>query len=444
LATASGAGARARGLVPGEPSGLGDGGSIAALIKLDDARWDPADGGRHEVGESLNPCRLRLAAGRAVLAFVNGVMLTLEGPIDLELSAGDRVFCRHGRLRARVPRGAEGFVVATPGSAVVDHGTEFGMNVEADGRARVMVFEGLAEAALLDGAGSPKRTQMVERSQAFELDPLGGRIAAAALRPDAFVPAIEADTGRLDLDPSYPGAVLAARPRGYWRFEAVVDGAFPNEVPGGPPLRIHGPVSVAADGRANGHAAFGAGAPGQFLDTDGLWELPGTPGHAVELWFLAESFSRATLVGLYPPADRIPSSAPWKPPHNLIVETAARERQSLFRPASVRFLHRWPLDSRAGDNICSERNYVPRRWHHVVAQKNGGRMELYFDGAGQSLPLEPDHPDASCNLVVGRRTTDPGEPTDIRFFVGRLDELAVYDRPLTPGEVVRHFRLATR
>src|SRR4051812_18411405 len=85
-------------------------------------------------GEILAARRLRLRAGGATLTFLSGVTLTLEGPADLDLVTIDRVFCRLGRLRARVPEGAEGFVVASPGSAVVDMGTEFGLNVEADGR----------------------------------------------------------------------------------------------------------------------------------------------------------------------------------------------------------------------------------------------------------------------------------------------------------------------
>src|SRR5436309_2937317 len=84
-----------------------------------------------------------------------------RGQADVDLVAIDRVFCRRGKLRARVPEGAEGFVIASPESAVVDRGTEFAVNVDADGRSRVFVFEGLAEAALLDPGGSPKLTQIV-------------------------------------------------------------------------------------------------------------------------------------------------------------------------------------------------------------------------------------------------------------------------------------------
>ena len=85
----------------------------------------------------------------------------------------------------------------------------------------------------------------------------------------------------------------------------------------------------------------------------------------------------------------------------------------------------------------------PGRWHHVVVQRDGDRMEIYFDGVpGRSRPIEPDYPTLSCHLVVGRRTPDPLATHDSRSFVGRLDELAIYDHPLSAEEVRHHFDLA--
>ncbi len=418
--------------------------ALAVVLELDGARWGTADGPTPAEGGILPARRLRLLAGRATLALLNGVVLTLEGSADLDLVSPDRVFCRRGRLRARVPEGAEGFVVASPASAVADLGTEFGLNVEDDGRSRVMVFEGEAEAALLDGAGSPQRTQRMGQSQAFELDPRTGHIGETVARPERFVPASEWARPPLVLDPSYAGAVLRRAPRGYWRFERRVDDTVPNEVPDGPPLRVSGPVDIAGASQGNGYALFKAGAPEQFLSTDGLWELAREPGHAVELWFLADDIRYASLVGLFPPSELVVPEERSRVTHNFFVELTARNRlHALYKPASVRFLHRWPLDPRVGNNIVSEAMFAPRRWHHVVAQKNGDRMELYFDGVpDHSMPPIPDHETVSCHLVVGRRTADPLDRSDIRPFIGRLDELAIYDRPLSAEEVRRHFRLA--
>jgi hypothetical protein len=231
---------------------------------------------------------------------------------------------------------------------------------------------------------------------------------------------------------------------GFWRFESFGDGSIPNEVPGGPPLRWHGAVGACGHPGGNGCAVFRAGESDQFLFTDGLWELARAPGHAVELWFMPEIIGEATLVGLYPPKDYLARGQHGRFIHTFLLELTAHERGSLFKPASIRFLHRWPLDTRIGNNLVSERLYIPGRWHHVVAQKDGDRLELFLDGELERvMPLKPDHPTLSCRLVVGRRTPDALDPKDARPFVGRIDELAIYDRPLGIDEVREHHRLAT-
>jgi hypothetical protein len=424
---------------PRKPGAAG----LALLVRLDSAVWRPADRPGPVEGTLLPAGPLRLESGSATLSFLSGVTVTLEGPADIDLVASDRIFCRQGKLRTRVPAGAEGFVVASEGTAVIDLGTDFALNVAPGGKSQLRVFEGLAEAALLDAEGTPKRTQLVERSQSFDLDPAGGRITASSTGPDGFVATPAPATSSLRLDPGYPAAVLASRPRSYWRFESLRQGAVANEVRGGPALRFHGPVTLAGHSEGNGHAVFRPGAPEQFLDTNTLWDLAREPGHAVEFWFSQESFSYGSIVSLFPPLDQVGPDPHERYAHLILVEVTALERRSLYPPASVRFLHRWPIDMRAGDNLCSEGVYVPRRWHHVVAQKAGDRMELYFDGRpGRSLRLVPDHPSVPCQLVVGRRTPDPDDPKDSRSFVGRFDELAFYDHPLSPEEVRRHYALA--
>lgn len=159
-------------------------GGLAMVVKLDDVLWVPREGPHPSEGELVASGRLQFRSGRITLSMLTGVVLVVEGPADFELVALDKVYCRRGRIRARVPKGAEGFVVASAASAVIDLGTEFALNVEADGKSRVMVFEGLAEAALLDAAGSPKRTQLVTKSKEFELDPGKDRIAESVARPE--------------------------------------------------------------------------------------------------------------------------------------------------------------------------------------------------------------------------------------------------------------------
>ncbi|AGA27445.1 LamG-like jellyroll fold domain-containing protein [Singulisphaera acidiphila] len=420
-------------------------GGLAMVVKLDDVLWVPREGPHPSEGELVASGRLQFRSGRITLSMLTGVVLVVEGPADFELVALDKVYCRRGRIRARVPKGAEGFVVASAASAVIDLGTEFALNVEADGKSRVMVFEGLAEAALLDAAGSPKRTQLVTKSKEFELDPGKDRIAESVARPEGFVSASKMTVPTLVLDTDYAATVMKSRPRGYWRFESLSDSLVPNEVPGSPPLQVSGPVRLSDLRRGNGCAVFPSGSPEQFLGTDRLWEVVPESGYAVEFWFLSDVFSHASLVGLLPPEELVLPGQLSRYVHTFLVELTARERQSLNKPASVRFLHRWPIDTTVGSNLFSSDMYVPHRWHHVVVQMNGAWMELFFDGVPENaMPIVTDPPALSCRLVVGRRTPDTHDPINARPFVGRLDELAIYDHWLSKDEVLHHFRSATQ
>jgi hypothetical protein len=410
---------------------------LAMVIKLDRVRWEPAEGPHPADGDLLAAGRLRFRSGRAILSMLSGVVLIVEGPADLELVAVDRIFCRQGRLRTRVPEGSEGFVVSGPGSAVMDLGTEFALNIESDGKARVVVIEGEVEGAVLDAAGIPQRSHRMEQDKAYEINPRSGQIALLAESERVIRPA-DLVAAPLALDAEYPGAVLASRPSSYWRFESMAGGATPNTIPGRPPLRANGPIRLTDASSANRCVVFPAGQPGQYLSMDGLWEPARSPGYTVELWFLSEAISHAALAGLFVPTDgkRIK--------HLLIAELTAQTRHTFHPPTSVRFLHRWPPDSAGGVNVFSREHYVPYRWHHLVAQVREERMELFLDGAPTgSLPVDPDHSTQTGQLLLGRLTQVPIHHWWwSRPFVGRMDEVALYDHPISAEEVRRHYQLA--
>jgi hypothetical protein len=413
----------------------------AVVIQLDRVEWERGAGREPAEGDTLPPGRLVFRSGRMTLGLLSGVTLTAEGPADLELMAIDRVHCRRGRLRTRVPDGAEGFVVSAPNAAVVDLGTEFALNVAENGKARLMVFEGAAEAAIFNTAGSPLRLQQILQDQAFEIDPKRGQIAAAAPRGEDFVAPPVLAIPPLELDSSYREVVLAARPWGYWRFETMADGAVPSEVDGRPPLRGGGPVQlVEADRHATNRCAlFGPEEREQTLSLDGLWEPPSQPGYAVELWVMPERIGHAALVSLIDPG--LPNDD-YK--HLFLLELTASDRQSLLPPGAVRFLHRWPPSDSGGDNLFSSRFYVPYRWHHLVAQNNHGRMELYMNGTPvPSVAIGSERATEACRLLLGRLKPEPRLPGKIhsRPFVGRMDEFVLYEHALPAEEIALHYRL---
>jgi hypothetical protein len=377
------------------------------------------------------------------LGLLSGVTLTLEGPADLELLSIDRVHCRRGKLRTRVPQGADGFIVSTPGSAVVDLGTEFGVNVADDGKTHLMVFKGEAEAAVLNAAGAPVRSQQIAERRALEIDPRRGQIGEAAPRPLDFVAPSILAPNPLVLGDSYRAAVLSSGPWAYWRFEAIDDGAVADEVAGRPPLRATGPVKIVGAGERNGCIEFGTDEAEQSVAMDGLWEPASDPGYAVELWALPGRIGHAALASLIAPGPTRPARD-YK--HLFLLEMTASDRRSLLSPGLFRFLHRWPPGDAGGDNLFSARHYVPYRWHHVVAQRNGGRLELYVDGVpAQPVSHESAFASEPCRVLLGRLKPLPRRSGYVhsRPFVGLIDELALYDHPLTTEEIRRHHELGT-
>jgi hypothetical protein len=418
--------------------------ALAMLVRLDGVRWEQPEEPHPREGEFLAAGRLRIRSGRITLSMLSGVMLTLEGPADLDLISIDRVFCRLGKLRTRVPKGAEGLAITTPTSAVLDLGTEFGLNVEAGatGKSLVKVFEGKAEAVLNTGAGNQNISQIIRGGKAIEIDPAAVRIKVMEGSAD-FIESLDVPTPPLALDPAYPGAVLAAHPWSYWRFEAVSEGAIANEVSTRPSLLIQGPVHIGEPNAENHAAVFRAGEKAQYLLMDGSWEPEPHPGYAAELWFLPESIDHSSLISMASPKDTNK--------HAFFLELGSRNRHAIHPPSFVRFLDRSPPALDGGYNIYSRTPYVPGRWHHLVGQMNEGRMELFLDGEPTySLPTDLGHATKPCQVILGRLSTLPIREGDDtlwfhgRPFAGRLDEVALYNHPLSLEEVRLHHRLGSR
>lgn len=91
--------------------------------------------------------------------------------------------------------------------------------------------------------------------------------------------------------------------------------------------------------------------------------------------------------------------------------------------------------------------FTPGVWHHVVWVRQGGGTDqegstLYIDGVDVTSLLAPD-PDLCCNggtPNVNATQFRINRARDLtRFFVGSMDEIALYDRALTPAEVTDHY-----
>jgi ferric-dicitrate binding protein FerR (iron transport regulator) len=94
-----------------------------------------------------------LASGRVELRFGSGAEAILEGPAVFEVGDAMRLVVKFGKGAVNVPEGAEGFVVETPLTRIVDRGTRFAVDVDEGGETEVQVLEGKAE--VLAGSADP-------------------------------------------------------------------------------------------------------------------------------------------------------------------------------------------------------------------------------------------------------------------------------------------------
>jgi hypothetical protein len=97
---------------------------------------------------------------------------------------------------------------------------------------------------------------------------------------------------------------------------------------------------------------------------------------------------------------------------------------------------RWSGGSTFGSNATENRAVSLHVWHHVVATFDGANLRLFVDGKQTAFNGVPnDMPPMTASWTVGGPNCD----CTTNYFVGALDELAIYDRALDPARVRAHF-----
>lgn len=262
-----------------------------------------------------------------------------------------------------------------------------------------------------------------------ELFPLGGyntwACRSAMLEPEAGVKLAEALTGLLEkvggrkrravtvANGPYAQAVLADKPLAYWRLE---EWGGPTAFDSGPARRnasygsgiarwLEGPPSAAFSG--TGAVNRCAHLAGGTLSAD-IPEL--RDAYTVELWFWN---------GL--PADVRPVTG--------VLFARGAERLSIGgtngNPGRLTF-----------GGLAGRTLIAPKTWNHVALARDGRRVTAYLNG-------EPElcgdvAPDPVQNATFGGASGVP------ETFEGKIDEIAVFGRPLAAADLQRRVRLAAR
>jgi hypothetical protein len=148
---------------------------VAVLTDAIDARWSSNTG--PVKGDRLYDDKKHfiLQSGLAKISFDFGAEVILEGPAEFSLISEEKMFLKSGRVFARVPTKAVGFVVDTPSAGIIDLGTEFGVQVETDGSSQVHLFKG--QASLMAGVqGARRNSQILEKGSSRRVNQLTSSI----------------------------------------------------------------------------------------------------------------------------------------------------------------------------------------------------------------------------------------------------------------------------
>ncbi|MEV1329485.1 LamG domain-containing protein [Micromonospora costi] len=220
-------------------------------------------------------------------------------------------------------------------------------------------------------------------------------------------------------DPAdYAALVKRDGPVGYWRL---------GDSPGQP----------VADASGNGNAgayrgSVGRSQPGAIADSadsavrldDGYAEIPDsaslsiTGAYTLESWVKDAAGGPQGIIEKYDGGDCLPSRAGYA-----------------LRLVNGNKLQALTVADQPQASTSSPRSVQQGRWHHVAAAYDGTTLRTYIDGQLQaSTPVVKAPTDGAGSLKLGARGDDA-----LDRFVGSLDEVAIYDKALTPGQIDSHY-----
>jgi len=131
-------------------------------------------------GDILGAETISLVSGSARIDFFSGAQIYIEAPAKLEIRSSWEAAFHNGKLRAKVPPAARGFIIESKGRRIIDLGTEFGVDTN-DKEVRVEVFTGKVEledrqltkgqavSLTLDGNTTPIRSSIESFSNLFAI-----------------------------------------------------------------------------------------------------------------------------------------------------------------------------------------------------------------------------------------------------------------------------------
>ncbi|TWU56451.1 FecR protein [Rubripirellula tenax] len=349
--------------------------------------------------------------GLVQLEFASGVSVLIEAPARFDAVSAERLVLHAGRLSANVPPEGVGFTVETPEADVVDFGTEFSVEVGGE-ESEVHVFSGHVQVKPKTESGSEQADAIDLRTeQAIRISEATRQPAGIDLATDRFIRSINEPQKQYPMLVKQLGFVayyrmpirgggLACSPKKYAGEMLMGEGTRPAFAPG-----IVG-ASLRVGGRSVGRGAHIENPPRL------------TSGHfSLVAWVYADS---------RPPGGTVATD---------VSDGDGRFALSLDRNGRLTGTVTTNEDKQVS---VSDLSSVPlNSWQFVVLTLDGKQLRMYRNG--DPLVSTP------CHSMTSRQPSTlwmgtSAEPQ--RFWNGRIDELALFDRALAADEIAKLYQAA--
>ncbi|MEX1223930.1 MAG: hypothetical protein WEA31_05220, partial [Pirellulales bacterium] len=175
---------------------------VARIASNSQAAFDDSSDGNFKNRDLFDDDTIVLTSGLVVIEYDTGARVVLEGPATYQVQGVNGGDLRVGKLVARADTAAShGFAIEIPGARVVDLGTEFGLEVTADGSSNVAVLSGEID---LTGAGEQSGVRLAA-GQAATVEARTGRITHRDVKQAQFAQALIAGLERMGQPPIIVG-----------------------------------------------------------------------------------------------------------------------------------------------------------------------------------------------------------------------------------------------
>jgi hypothetical protein len=366
------------------------------------------------------------------------VRLQMEGPASVVLTAQGSASISYGKIVVKTGSlDAASYAVETSyGRVLIKPHSETGL-VSFGSAAEVHSFRGdaVVESPWIESDEGVSPTKTVAQGHALHLHDVGNAVLDALCGPaqrGRFTLQVPMSNDFLSVDRHYVREITNSLPVAYWRFEGEDGGRVRNQVADRFHGRLKGQVRWIGP---EGNRAIELGVtpePGSMI-VDESWDDVLDGDFSLEAWIKPSHHHLGSIMGFIGEFDWLDR----RNKHGVLLEVNGTSQPSdIHQPRQIRFLHRSQLGVIGGVSCYSNTPYEPRRWQHVVAVRQGTKLQLYLDGKLVQEGEDPSPTPLGLQLVIGQLYTETVE----RFFIGQLDEVAIYDRALPSDEVRHHFK----